>query len=550
MKPTKRRGQINSVGSRPKSTYRAGDAEKAPTWRHQKAPTGRNEKAPSYYIFSGVDGVVGVDALRSLLQEHNQHEWCSRISLGGLMLLIEFFANRRTPKDISCSVDLAHGYVSKIGRPKSANTIHEPLAVLCKVGVLRMVQPAVNGAHIKTSALYAFHEEYAKRRTDRFDVSLPPNLIKKREQAPERFEKRLNRRQAYRARLLADLQKLSFDAAARRLIAELLRDPNQKNSTQTVVEAIDLKKHSVRQNPRRQITTSISSCPKPLKAHLLLDGEAVVSCDVAHAHHCFLPRILSARIDYIRKQFGASAEVARYETERAKLIEFLSEGDYYRKWCVNGGDDAERSNKKLLLNVMLNWPNTKCESNALYQQMRRTFPLTFRIIEDIKRDDYRNISIQTQHYTAKAIGDALLELQAAGIPAIPDVDAIICQQRYRESVCEVIGRTVYEVSGGVRCKVSGVRYLPVTKDEKQILALNPVQAKAARMPGMRLRRSVEPKGESGQTVLFFGGQNNCNTLKPYRPLTEFEQDVLRRKGMESNPIVIEALNIFQGRIVG
>ena len=41
-----------------------------------------------------------------------------------------------------------------------------------------------------------------------------------------------------------------------------------------------------------------------------------------------------------------------------------------------------------------------------------------------------------------------------------------------------------------------------------------------------------------------------SVLKPPRPLTEFEQDVLKCQGMENNPIVIEALNIFEGRIVG
>jgi hypothetical protein len=40
------------------------------------------------------------------------------------------------------------------------------------------------------------------------------------------------------------------------------------------------------------------------------------------------------------------------------------------------------------------------------------------------------------------------------------------------------------------------------------------------------------------------------TLKPYRPLTKFEQHLLRRKGMENDPIVIAALNIFEGRVVG
>src|ERR1022692_581078 len=156
MKLTNKRGQVKSAGSIPKSTYKAADPEKAPTRQNKKALTRQNKKAPPYYISSGIWGVCGLDELRRLLLDHSQHEWCSRVKLRGLMLLIEFLAkhriakgNRRNAKGISCSADLAHGYVSKIGRPKSTETIREPLAVLCKIGVLRRAQAAVIGPHLK-----------------------------------------------------------------------------------------------------------------------------------------------------------------------------------------------------------------------------------------------------------------------------------------------------------------------------------------------------------------------------------------------------------------
>ena len=376
------------------------------------------------------------------------------------MLLIEFFAHRRCSKGVSCSIDLSHGYISKIGRPKSRSTIREPLAVLCKVGVLWLAQAAVNGRQFKTSALYAFHDDYAQIPIQRFRVDLPRYLTKKREMASERCEKRLCRRQPFRSRLQTDLQKLGFDPAARSMIAEYMRNPNMKNSTQAVVESVDCKKHRIRRSPRGQITTSIHSCPKELKKLLVLDGEPTVSCDMSHAHHCFLPRILGDRISYFQHEHGASARTANHEKERSRLIAFLSEGDYYRKWCVNPDSDLERKEKKMLVNMILNWRNDKCAGNGLYKRMRRKFPLTFRVIEDIKRKDHRNISKHTQSYTAKAICGALLEVQGKGIAAIPDVDALICQKRHRETVCEAIGRHVYEVSGGVCCKVDDLRYEP------------------------------------------------------------------------------------------
>ena len=108
--------------------------------------------------------------------------------------------------------------------------------------------------------------------------------------------------------------------------------------------------------------------------------------------------------------------------------------------------------------MILNWPNARCEGNGLYRRIRRAFPLVFRICEDIKRNDHRNLCKSLQYCTAKVINGALLEAQAKGIVAIPDVDAIICPERHKETVCALIGQHVYEVSRGLCCKVGGVRY--------------------------------------------------------------------------------------------
>ncbi len=128
----------------------------------------------------------------------------------------------------------------------------------------------------------------------------------------------------------------------------------------------------------------------------------------------------------------------------------------------------------------------------------------------------------------------------------------------RERVCNLIGRQIFTATG-VRCKVGGIRYSPVTENEKPTLAISPVHAKQLepnetvrfRRLGRALQGLCAPSGKTAQTVFLFGNLNDCGTgvLKPYRPLTEHEQDLFRRKGMENNPLVIEALNIFEGTIV-
>jgi hypothetical protein len=351
-----------------------------------------------------------------------QKEWCTRVRLCGLLLLIDFLCGHHAIGGFPVSADLADGFISKLGKPKSGRSIREPLAVLCHVGILRRVRAAVNGWHLRTPALYSLGREYAKRRVT-LDVDLPLCLARKRELAFERSERRRNRRYPFRARLLTDLEKLSFDLDSRRLITELLGHPDFGPSAKRAIEAVDGIKHWLRVSPREQVTTSITGCPRELKQLLLIGGESAVFCDIAYDHHCFLSALLRARISYLREKHGSGADVCRYQAELEQLTEFLSDGDYYSKFCRDIHDPVEREEKKLLLTMILNWPNIKCERNALYRRLRTLFPLTFKICEDIKRKDYRNLSKSLQHYTAKAINGALLEAQAKGVVAIPDVDA-------------------------------------------------------------------------------------------------------------------------------
>ena len=406
-----------------------------------------------------LSGVVPLEDLADCLRRAGQKEWCTRVRMRGLLLLIDFVVRNHASRGVSISTDLAHNFVSGLWRPKSRSTIREPLAILCHIGILRCVRPAVNGWHLKTSAMYALDGVYAARRIA-LEVDLPSCLAKKHASASVRCEERRNRRYPFRPRLLMDLTKLSLAFNSRRLILELSHNPKLRPSVKRAVEALDGVNHWVRISPREQITTSVTGCPRKLKAFLLLGEEPVVFCDISHAHHCFLPALLSGRIDYLKRTYGSGADTSNYEAELERLTMFLSDGDYYRKLCVDPEDDSEREQKKSLLTMFLNWPNVKCQENRLYRRMRKAFPLVFTVCEDIKRKHHRDISKPLQYYTAKAINGALLEAQAKGIAAIPDVDAIICQARHKVVVCRLIGQKVHEFSCGVCCKVGGIRYEP------------------------------------------------------------------------------------------
>jgi hypothetical protein len=69
---------------------------------------------------------------------------------------------------------------------------------------------------------------------------------------------------------------------------------------------------------------------------------------------------------------------------------------------------------------------------------------------------------------------ALLELQQKGIALIAHVDALICEHKDRDIVCEAIGRQIF-LATGVCSRVSCIRYSPLTEEEQQALAFDEME---------------------------------------------------------------------------
>ena len=408
-------------------------------------------------------GVVDEASLRALLKSKRQTAWCSRVRLRGLLLLIDYICRRLKRNCITISADLAHGFASKIRKRDRPFTITEPLCLLCAIGILRRIHRAVF-AHVKTSAVYCFAEPYCKRRF-RVEVVLTPKLANKLKFAGQRYENRLNLKYPFRKKLLADLAAVSFSPSARPIIANGFSGKGFDN-LRALMTAIDCGRQSVRVSVRGQVTTSIGSCPRELQSHLLLHGSPIVSCDISNAHWNFLPRILANRFHHVSGEPGRERYINDGWHEHAHLIALLSDGDFYRTWCVDPENGDEREEKKIILNILLNQTNEKCQGNRLYRRIRADFPITFGIIEDIKRNDHRNLSKQLHRFTADAIAAALLEAQHEGIAAIPHVDALICREKDRQRVCEVIGRKIFEATG-VCCAVGGIRYSPLIDNESR-----------------------------------------------------------------------------------
>jgi hypothetical protein len=437
--------------------------ENRPHDNSKNRPQDDSENRPDIINPIPLFGVVDEAVLKSLLGNEKQFAWCSRVRLRGLLLLIDYICRNLKNGRISICADLAHQFVSKLRKKDCATSITEPLLLLCKIGILRQEHPAVF-AHIRTPAVYRFADPYRKKPLQ-LEVVLTPKLAQKRAFAFDRREKRLNRKFPWREKLLTDLDAITFANSARPIIAKGLASKGSENLIR-LVSAVDAQAHFAKVSERGQITTSIGGCPRELQPHLLLHGAPTVSCDISNAHWNFLPLILEDRLRYVSREPGREKYIGDGWREHSRLIALLSDGDFYRTWCADPQNDEERDEKKAILNILLNSKNRDCERNVLYRRIRADFLITFRTIEDLKSNDHRNLSKQLHRFTADAIAAALLEAQRQGIAAIPHVDALICQQKDWERVCEVIGKQIFEATG-VRCKVGGIRYSPLTASHSE-----------------------------------------------------------------------------------
>jgi hypothetical protein len=405
--------------------------------------------------------VGGREELKVLLKKQGQVEWCSEVRVGGLLLVLHYILIGHHSKGTRISGGLARDLVSALKRPKREGTIQQPLDVLEEIGLLTKLREAIFTPHVRDCALYVIPPKVlAKKRKE--DVHLSPGQIKKLENAEAREEKRLNKLWSWREPLMEVLRgSISLSAKGHEMALDLVCEGKKEEVTKRMNRFLKRPEEFAKAwaGVSDQIYNNVCFFPKELKEQLLLDGEQVALCDISHAHHDLLTILLINRVAYLEGKEAPPEVLQSYRDEMERLQEFLSDGDYYRKWCIDELDDDERDEKKLLLTMILNWRNSKAEGNGLYRRMRSKFPLTFQIVEDLKRNDHRVLGKQLRHYMAKVINPALLELQAKGIKSIPDCDAIIVLARFKEVACEAIGRAMYKLTG-VCCNVDKIRYQP------------------------------------------------------------------------------------------
>jgi hypothetical protein len=92
-----------------------------------------------------------------------------------------------------------------------------------------------------------------------------------------------------------------------------------RGATERTVRAVDTPKHTVRICVSGQIVTSLGSCPRPLKRHLLIDGEPVALCDISPLTGACFRAYLNYRIDYLRCRSAPAEFLQSLDDERATI---------------------------------------------------------------------------------------------------------------------------------------------------------------------------------------------------------------------------------------
>ena len=191
---------IFSSSVRAKSTFKTKSSKKHQQDKLKKHLQDRAKKHHDIINPVTLCGVVNEDELKVLLRFHHQRDWLTRVRVCGLLILIDLVIRKLKKGVASISADLARSYVSKLRQGSQPGIVKEPLPLLCRIGVMALVRPAVF-AHVRTSAVYRLSEK-CRGKQKQINVFLTPNLAVKRANAEQRYEQRLNRKYPHRQQLL------------------------------------------------------------------------------------------------------------------------------------------------------------------------------------------------------------------------------------------------------------------------------------------------------------------------------------------------------------
>jgi hypothetical protein len=197
------------------------------------------------------------------------------------------------------------------------------------------------------------------------------------------------------------------------------------------------------------VHTPVSGCPKVIRRHVLIDGEAVAEADISGAHLVVLTKVYEPAF---LKSYRVPHTATDAEEEKKSLVAMIESGDVY-----GGGADDERKKWKKELLTSLNMNVTVQMAMEITQRLTAGRPILTATLGAVKAGDHRALSWWMQRWTSDIVNGAVVALDAEGIPSIPIVDCLMVRRQDEERARQELSSRIFEATG-VRATVGGIRH--------------------------------------------------------------------------------------------
>ena len=393
--------------------------------------------------------VVRREDLEALLLKAGWWEWLSPVRVCGLLLMVADAVDRMEKGGFDFSRDRARCLCSPLPKTVRDGVPREGLAVLTGLGIFAPVSPGTSYPRA-CPAVFCLGERYASR--SRFQVVLP--LTTARAEKWHRRDERV--REAYErgkpvigaVRRAASRATLS-DEGVREILRLRKTAPKSLDAAYRCSKWLDEHLHRMRVDAMGTVHTPVSGCPKVIRRHVLLDGEAVAEADISGAHLVVLPKVYEPAF---LKSYRVPHTATDAERERQSLVAMIESGDVY-----GGGADDERKKRKKEVLTSLNMSVTVQMAMEITQRLIAGRPILTATMGAVKAGDHRALSWWMQRWTSDIVNGAVVALDAEGIPSIPIVDCLMVRQRDEDRARQELSSRIFAATG-VRAMVGGIRH--------------------------------------------------------------------------------------------
>ncbi len=391
----------------------------------------------------------GLD-LAALLETHALRSWTTNKRLSFLLCFIDLMSRRGQGRAEFKDKGLARIPFEEMKRLFGWRLAAEVPEILHKLGIIDPPTGYQTSASSPHGRGYAKGYRLSEAYSDRAPAMVPC--------LDQRLAKALSRNRHDRTRevvgtsptkrgLMDSLTALCFSGSAETALqASLPTLPTWEARTSWLRSYHELQSRCLwlREDPNTgRLFHNVTSMPKALRAHLLIDQRPVVEIDVS----CCQPFLM--------------ATLYREDCqEREKLLQLTSRGWFYEHLLSllpekpqaelrAQGRDVLKKRVQVIINDRL-----RPTPSPLLSAFQQEFPVLAGRIAEIKAEDHARLPLMLQKAEADiVIGRVLPRIQSldTAIPAVSIHDCILCPTEHREQVQEILSQEFFAATGAHPC---------------------------------------------------------------------------------------------------